>query len=147
MKDVIKIDETRGLWRGKIRDEIHAEHNGKWMEGDLLCDIHQDGTRGYSIASRKSNVVEVYLVDTSTLGECIGLIDKNGVKIFEGDIILCRGKMGIVHFNTSIGIPCFTTGIGSGSSTALHPYKISKQHEVIGNIHDNPELLEKAYIE
>lgn len=70
-----------------------------------------------------------------------GLTDKNGTEIYEGDIISYNKSREVVYFDTSLRIPCFTTGIGLGSSTKRHPYVITKRHEVIGNIYENPELL------
>ena len=121
------------LFRGKRMD------NGEWVCGYYIgptgilndheiCDIND--TTGHR-----------YEVDPATVGQYTGLADKNGVKIFVEDIISYNGSREVVRFDTSLRIPCFTTGIGRGSSTAPHPYKISARHFVIGNIHDNPELL------
>lgn len=125
--------EPEILFRGKRMD------NGEWVCGYYIgptgilndheiCDIND--TTGHR-----------YEVDPATVGQYTGMTDKNGVKIFEGDIISYNGSREVVKFDTSLRIPCFTTGIGRGSSTAPHPYKISARHVVIGNVHDNPEFF------
>ena len=122
------------LFRGKRAD------NGEWIFGICLNENHigifHDDTE------EEDCNIEVFQITPKTIGQYIGLTNKNGKRIFEGDILSYRGKKASVSFITHYGIPCFTTGIGSGSSTAFHPYKITEQHVIIGNIYDNPDLLD-----
>lgn len=118
------------LFKGKRLD------NGEWVEGYFMPRPNLGKTYIVTVGHALW-----YEVDPSTVGQYTGLQDKNGKRIFEGDIINYNKSAEVVRFDTSLRIPCFTTGIGWGSSTKEHPYKISKRHVVIGNIHDNPELM------
>lgn len=122
------------LFRGKRKD------NGKFVNGLLVKQLNLDGSDELCIQTWKrdkegvsSRVVEVI---PETVGEFTGLTDKNGKKIFEGDIVkdidgrfyrICLFEYEwFADLSTSIGISM----------------KNLKPCEVIGNIFENPELFE-----
>lgn len=89
-----------------------------------------------------------YKVDPSTVGQFTGLTDKSGKRIFEGDIIECwsEGVMarGTVQQNKGglwIIYPAWQKRIMWGLCPSAD---CSTDVEIIGNIHDNPELVEVA---
>lgn len=114
------------LFRGKRVD------NGEWVEGDL---IHLPN--GIAILANG-----YAYIDTETIGQYIGLTDKNGNKIFEGDIVEYNGTIHEVDFETR----CYTAYFGikiSHIETWQFCLEVpSKLMKIIGNIYDNPELLE-----
>lgn len=123
------------LFRGKC-NEI-GKKCGQWIEGFYAED---DGKP--LIAINKENGLNGFFVDPSTVGQFTGLTDKNCKKIFEGDIVVVplSGKpaKGIVeYFKTDI---CGFTVI---TQPQYSNYVLQKNYayEVIGNIHDNPELF------
>ena len=92
-------------------------------------------------------------VKPETVGQYTGLTDKNGKKIFEGDIVATKYKLGRggyyvfeVYYNENL---CqFALTINSGSYTKNKQYDWlqltelkANKIEVIGNIHDNPEFI------
>ena len=82
-------------------------------------------------------------VDPDTVGQFIGLCDKNGVRIFEGDIIEytdgCNDWLGAVKYDGD-DAQFVVRFIGGDVESFDNLYSVDC--EVIGNVHDNPELLE-----
>ena len=157
------------LFRGKTYD-------GKWVQGSLIkreigCFI-VDKNNQCALRKATENLFdfESTLVIPKSVGQYTGLTDKNGTKIFEGDIIRyafgtdyemylesleCPEEyegadfsdlwtIDTVVYGIELGYPAFDlnnhefecNGLAELSESFLYYY------EVIGNIHDNPELLE-----
>ena len=113
------------LFRGKRLD------NGEWVEGNLF--VSDTDGRTYILAGSRTITIE-WEVDPSTVGQYTGLKDKNGRRIFDGDILTLRGgRPRVVRFEDG-------TFILEYSSIQM---RFANKFEVIGNVHDNPELLEK----
>lgn len=68
--------------------------------------------------------------DQKLLMQFTGLKDKNGIEVYEGDIMLGNKKTLIVYYKDG----CFQTDFGLLAFS-------SSNREIIGNIHENPELL------
>lgn len=119
------------LFRGKRAD------NGEWVYGYFYEDI------GSFIKERASSVsTNTHLVDPSTVGQYTGLTGKNGKRIFEGDILLpSKGSLQIhllvvfLDFSWQMVLP--------SQKYYRHRLEVKDNgiYEVIGNIHENPELL------
>ena len=163
------------LFRGKTK------HGGEWVYGGVCCSA--GNTIIVSFSERILTTIEGKRVLPETVGQYTGLTDKNGKKIFEGDIlsvtvnevkqayvfdeqmrdlvemgIYTEDEVGKVKVTTRNKTKAFWTvdhkdhfsqGIGFylyGKNRRFH-LKLSRSTllnvgaEVIGNIHDNPELL------
>ena len=131
----------RYLYRAKRTD------NGEWVEGNLFVS-DTDGRTHILIGTRIITIE--WEVGPSTVGQFTGLTDKNGKRIFEGDIVrFAERRIGgeDVSIVEQVG---FDEGGFCTNRYFLNNwlrngiYGITKLEgiEVIGNIHDNPELLE-----
>lgn len=117
------------LFRGKRKD------NGEWIE------LSPNGT-----------FTEFGDVDTETVGQYIGLTDKNGNKIFEGDIVDIRGTdvfggAGPATYDEPFVVVTYKSYYAGFDPFANYDcdcdlYCPSVGVVVVGNIHDNPELLD-----
>ena len=114
------------IFRGKRED------NGEWINESETYIKDGDGTW---LCDESNDVVKVI---PETVGQFTGLTDKNGVKIFEGDIVRewgdesCQGYYEIDNVLT-VKIP-----------DTLINFEMSYdcEYKIIGNIYDNPELME-----
>lgn len=136
------------LFRGKRAD------NGEWVEGtgiNTQYDVRGEKHTYIGVLTRSQiypspmQTITWYEVIPETVGQYTGLTDKNGKEIFEGDIVIDKyskekfGFVGVVIYNpklTQFQIysdkqPDYVVNLGSRVNSI----------KVLGNIHDNPELL------
>lgn len=145
------------LFRAKTEPNCKDVMNGKiiknpkWIYGYVDLGYMHD-CKAPLISDEKGN--NIYKCQYETIGQFTGLTDKNGKKIFEGDIgkhkqtdgakrngkpIICIGK---VIYNAKTASYAVESQDDAGCK--YFDYFPIKDFEVIGNIHDNPELLEVA---
>ena len=122
--------------------------NGEWVEGLLWKKKYQSSKWFIRCFPDKDDNEEVYIIDINTLCQYTGLTDKNGNNIWENDVVrYCddlanMNKEDLVKWNET-----------HASFVRLHKSKMGLQYlyideciasrcEVIGNIFDNPELIE-----
>ncbi len=142
------------LFRGKRAD------NREWVEGSLLIKYDLDAccVSAYYIVETYDFAISGYddtrFIDVKpvkvlyeTLGQYTGLTDKNGKEIFEGDIVKHYNNsddgfdIGALYWNETL-LQWKRTSIGNFHHSSF-TYVMNRfcEYEVIGNIHDNPELL------
>lgn len=147
------------LFRGKRVD------NGEWVEGDLLQNI--DATKIREQEKEIRRIAKSFEVSVKTVGQFTGLYDKNGKMIFEDDIVKFNNQIFEVVFETGcFGLGChddinykkiekdigkLNNYLGCYNDKFISLWEIVwnfnsiehhiEQVEIIGNIHDNPELL------
>ena len=158
------------LFRGKRKD------NGEWVCSGNLIQFFDNNKREVYISQYGEKCNAVHDIDTDnietitcensarfykvipeTVGQFTGLTDKNGTKIFEGDIVhavYSDGYIGvpntdygnlIVGFDdTYYGGACYSMKIIGDTGYRIFSDGLRNGVAVIGNIHDNPELLERG---
>ena len=126
------------LFRGKRTGD------NKWVEGNLE---YHPITKLAFIRMPRHIYISVEMVDPVTVGQYTNQIDKNGVKIFEGDICRHRVVVDGEVLEDDVGNVC----LRHGSWTIMDKFGYiavgqcsPNDLEVIGNIHDNPELLREV---
>lgn len=136
-------------FRGKIRE------CDEWVYGSLVYIPFDDGSEYCCIMENNcddeylpyidnnSGTFDGYMIpiDKETIGQYTGLCDKNGTKIFEGDLLYFYNS----NHDEEDGVMevIFEDGAFMISGDILVPFHeiYDWELEVVGNIHDNPELL------
>ncbi len=135
--------------------------NGEWVEGYVFDDGIIDSPRmfvgGLVITDYKGKTNDRWNIGTNfyevipeTVSQYTGLTDKNGVKIWENDIvrytydIISKDKIDLIEYNETRASFVRLHKSQMGLQYLYINESIANKSEVIGNIFDNPELLEVA---
>jgi len=140
------------LFRGQTRRPGEkVRMNGEKLPGNWVYGGIFPGTGDFSIIYGNADEdmtgvsLDKHLVYSDTVGQYTGLTDKNGVKIFEGDIVklVYNGAVSIfvvVWDPDELGFKA-TNGKLNYGRDGFQYLPCCEEIEIIGNIHDNPELL------
>lgn len=132
------------MFRGKMDD-------GEWVYGSFCMDALEQlnglcGVDGFiRLYDKTKGKMQMYVVDRETVGQYTGLNDKYGKRIFEGDVVIGSFRVelavkGVVTFQD--GAFGLRWNRGKVREFSAFTSICNVDYKVIGNIHDNPELLE-----
>lgn len=117
--------------------------NGEWVEGELLHDmkgrpwIYWTTPKELPVFFLRSAIVK-----SETVGQFTGLTDKNGKKIFEGYVVTYIGEVCVVEWDDETAKFVLKNENLLCDFEEVWCNRFKSKIEVIGNVHDNPELLE-----
>lgn len=128
MREILFRGQTRRKGEKVRMDGSPVDSN--WVYGGIL-----PGEGDRSIIYQTEPEIDKFPVYSDTVGQYTGVKDKNGTRIFGGDIVNCNYFCGVVYFYE---------GAWCVSEKDKYPEDLYDliNIEVIGNIYDNPELLE-----
>ena len=145
MREILFRGQTRKNGE-KVEMATGEKVPGHWVYGGIF-----PGTGDYSIiyGGETEKDLERHVVYSETVGQYTGLKDKDGKRIFEGDIIQYCERQFDGKDSTICDVVVYTEGGFAVKSYFLNNWLWDSVHgniqlldvEVIGNIHDNPELL------
>lgn len=143
--------ERKGRMMREILFKAKRIDNGEWVEGYYVyehskkthCILQNELSTCLNVGSKpdfRDYILEPYEVNHDTLCQYTGLIDKNGQKIWENDILECGMRLRVSwhHFKASWVLSKKGWMYNHFFGESVEPEDV----EVIGNIFDNPELLD-----
>lgn len=127
--------KDRYLFRAK------TVHSQRWLWGNYSCKNYEDNSSHY-IGEQLSGI----LIDPETVGQCTGCKDKTGDLIYEGDIVyISCYKNSYPHAVVVYDTECARWCLDFIDTNVFTDFaqKLQEDMKIIGNIHDNSELLAK----
>lgn len=139
--------ERRGIVNREILFRGKRDDTGEWIDGYYCRAFRWAGDKNPTPAIQEADGYSFREIIPETVGQYTGLKDIHGVKIFEGDIIKQYEK-------TRFGDPVSDFGLVKWDNKECMLFRTSTRigkdrlvtsrdiYEVVGNIYDNPDLLE-----
>lgn len=116
--------------------------NGEWAYGSIVLDA--GGNTRIAVIDKSGNGLNFPYAVPETVGQFTGLQDKNGVDIYEGDILKIHHEYYDIRFAETAFCLFGRFGMWGSVARMIAVCKdIEAEIHVVGNIHDNPELLTK----
>lgn len=143
MREILFRGQTR-RYGEKVKNFAGELMESNWVYGGIFPN---NNGGDFAIIYQQEPRVEKFSVYSDTVGQYTGLTDKNGVKIFEGDIVsfidttstengyseqCCIGK---VYWDNE------TLSFEVSNRLSAESYEVLSECVIVGNIHDNPDLL------
>ena len=121
-----------------IRFRGKSKKIGEWLYGDLVRNVEGAFAIVPPFEMSMNDYCGNYEVDKETIGQFTGLFDESGRAVYEGDLL--------GGYNDVIMVVWFDGGFCESISDLVEPLKYLdvENREVIGNIYDNKELLERV---
>lgn len=137
------------VFRGKRKD------NGKWIEGYYFKKLNPHTEDGFPLCHGIADLPPFGAeVIPETVGQFTGLVDRNSKRIFEGDIILFEDESpSNYEYHDCTEMRCGEMKFGDGQFYLTNRIAVEMDDliydekldgVIVGNIHDNPELLERS---
>ena len=117
----------------EIKFRGKAKHNDKWYFGDL--NYHESRKEHYILKDFGSFPAPI---QDDTIGQYTEFKDKNGVKIYEGDVIECKNYYGKIKGKVVFEDGCWLVDYSNNFNSEF--LTNCGNIIVVGNIHDNPQL-------